>query len=259
MSSTIRDFKYSGSWRVLEKVAAEIVRSLEKRTGLEMAPLLGGGTRLMLTYEHRISHDIDLFIRDPQWIPYLSPRLQDEYPGCQGYEEASNYLKLNYRQGEIDFIVAPRLTNLKPESSSETSFLLDPICEVIKKKLLYRGASLHPRDIYDWWTVSTVTPDVLPSEEVRNFLGEKARDVALCIGAMKKSPIGLRLWDNLQKSASLGFVEALAWAENQLIVPELGVAPAKPGLSGIKEHGKQIKLDRPTVGDRPGGETPTAT
>jgi hypothetical protein len=31
-----------------------------------LSPLLGSGTQLMLEFGHRISRDIDLFIRDPQ-------------------------------------------------------------------------------------------------------------------------------------------------------------------------------------------------
>jgi hypothetical protein len=37
----------------------------------------GGGTALMLHIGHRESHDIDLFIDDPQALPYLNPYTQD--------------------------------------------------------------------------------------------------------------------------------------------------------------------------------------
>lgn len=33
----------------------------------------GGGTALMLQINHRESHDIDLFIEDAQYLPYLNP------------------------------------------------------------------------------------------------------------------------------------------------------------------------------------------
>ncbi|AKS24280.1 hypothetical protein ABH19_11785 [Leptospirillum sp. Group II 'CF-1'] len=59
----------SGSWKDLEKRAAQIVFDAEASAGSgRLSPLLGGGTRLMLELSHRISRDIDLFIRDPQWI-----------------------------------------------------------------------------------------------------------------------------------------------------------------------------------------------
>ena len=37
----------------------------------------GGGTALMLQINHRESHDIDLFIEDAQYLPYLNPETQD--------------------------------------------------------------------------------------------------------------------------------------------------------------------------------------
>lgn len=65
----------TGAWRSLVEVALKIVTDAERAAGVSMHPLLGGGTRLMLSLHHRISDDIDLFIRDPQWIGYLTPRL----------------------------------------------------------------------------------------------------------------------------------------------------------------------------------------
>lgn len=62
-----------GAWRGLETLALQIVDSAERGSGLRMAPVLGGGTRLMLALRHRLSDDIDVFIRDPQWIGYLTP------------------------------------------------------------------------------------------------------------------------------------------------------------------------------------------
>lgn len=65
-------FRRGGSWRRLEAIAQAVVADANKTAGMTLQPLLGGGTRLMLALEHRISGDIDLFIRDPQWIGYLS-------------------------------------------------------------------------------------------------------------------------------------------------------------------------------------------
>lgn len=69
----------------------------------------GGGTVLMLRYHHRQSRDIDLFIDDVQFLSYLSPRLNDrETSDLLGYSEQANYLRLEYPEGEIDFLtVAP--------------------------------------------------------------------------------------------------------------------------------------------------------
>ncbi|MCL4460153.1 MAG: nucleotidyl transferase AbiEii/AbiGii toxin family protein [Nitrospirae bacterium] len=97
----------SGDWKSLEKKAADIVSDTEASAkGGRLSPLLGGGTRLMLELSHRISRDIDLFIRDPQWIGLLSPRLNDKVGDLiQGYEEDATFLKLKFPEEEIDFIL----------------------------------------------------------------------------------------------------------------------------------------------------------
>lgn len=52
--SDVLQFKKSGSWRGLVRVAFEMVRDAEQRAGVAMHPKLGGGTRLMLAFDHRI-------------------------------------------------------------------------------------------------------------------------------------------------------------------------------------------------------------
>lgn len=49
----------------------------------------GGGTRLALLLDHRVSYDLDLFVTDAQAIGYLSPRLNDATLALFGdaYEE----------------------------------------------------------------------------------------------------------------------------------------------------------------------------
>lgn len=51
-------FRQSGSWRRLEQVALMMVKDAQEKAGSNLAPKLGGGTRLMLALNHRISHDI---------------------------------------------------------------------------------------------------------------------------------------------------------------------------------------------------------
>ncbi len=64
-SADILAHKKSGSWRKLEQLALEMIADAAQHAGSAFTPQLGGGTRLMLALEHRISDDIDLFIRDP--------------------------------------------------------------------------------------------------------------------------------------------------------------------------------------------------
>lgn len=147
-------FKAGGAWRELARIASDMVADAERQAGFVMQPKLGGGTRLMLALEHRISDDIDLFIRDPQWIGYLSPRLNDRFESViTGYEESATALKLRCPGGEIDFIVSMSLLGLPDEHHPDVPFALEPADEVLAKKLFYRGWALTPRDLFDWRTV----------------------------------------------------------------------------------------------------------
>ena len=81
-------------WEVLWPRAMACIASLE---GHFPPPdwTFGGGTALMLLYEHRRSKDIDIFLRDPQYLTALSPRLNDHTEALTGrYVEQSNFLKL---------------------------------------------------------------------------------------------------------------------------------------------------------------------
>jgi hypothetical protein len=134
--------------------------------------VLGGGTALMIHAGHRISKDIDAFIEDPQHLPFLSPRLAGEGVwGCEAYEESANHLKLIFPEGEIDFIVASRLTNLATElktidvggfgTTASHKINVEHPVEIAIKKLLYRGAMLKVRDIFDIAVVDALFPDLL--------------------------------------------------------------------------------------------------
>ena len=62
-------------------------------------------------FGHRDSKDIDIFVSDPQFLLFLTPRVNARAEAiADKYIEASNAIKIFVSQGEIDFIVAPRLT-----------------------------------------------------------------------------------------------------------------------------------------------------
>lgn len=115
----------------------------------------GGGTALMLQIGHRESFDIDIFIDDPQVLPYLNPQTQgfalDMDPDAYS-SDGTHALKIVFKDiGEIDFIVASPLT---PEPVRETEVRGQKVCletpaEIVAKKIFYRGALMQPRDMFD--------------------------------------------------------------------------------------------------------------
>ncbi|MGQ0592020.1 MAG: hypothetical protein ACT4QB_05035 [Gammaproteobacteria bacterium] len=96
---------------------------------------------------------IDIFLRDPQYLIALSPRLNDHTEALTGrYLEQSNFLKLIFDGGEVDFIVAPSLTTdpyrIKSVLGTETK--VETPVEIVAKKVFYRPEEFFLRDVFDF-------------------------------------------------------------------------------------------------------------
>ncbi len=125
----------------------------------------------MIHAAHRISKDIDVFITDPQYLGYLSPRLGGERIWtCEAYDEAAHHLKLIFPEGEIDFIVAAPITDLPTERKAIDSAIrigvshdvnVEHPVEIALKKLNYRDRTLKVRDIFDISVVDALYPELL--------------------------------------------------------------------------------------------------
>jgi hypothetical protein len=63
-------------WKQLFRIACRHIRQANsERVVIEWA--FGGGTAMMLQIDHRESRDIDIFLSDPQQLPFLDPQKQD--------------------------------------------------------------------------------------------------------------------------------------------------------------------------------------
>ena len=121
----------------------------------------GGGTVLMLKYHHRYSKDIDIFLRDPQFIGHVSPRLSPAAEAVTSdYDEAHEYVKLRLPGGEIDFIATGWLTPepYVPEEIMGRTINLESPAEIVAKKLRYRAATFKARDLFDFAVVARHAP-----------------------------------------------------------------------------------------------------
>ena len=124
----------------------------------------GGGTVLMLRHQHRISKDIDIFVPDPQYLGFVSPRLSDAAERVsQDYVEGPGYVKLMRPEGEIDFVASPNLT---AQPFEEWTLLgrkvkVETSAEIVAKKLWHRGDRATARDLFDLSLVIEREPDAL--------------------------------------------------------------------------------------------------
>jgi len=111
---------------------------------------------MMLQIDHRESHDVDIFLDDPQVLGFLDPsrhgfNFQQVEPSAY-HRDGSRFLKIVFGDiGEIDFIVGMQMTDnptiLREIEGEETQ--LETIPEIIAKKVFHRCASIRPRDLFD--------------------------------------------------------------------------------------------------------------
>jgi hypothetical protein len=136
-------------WVPLFKLAIKI---LSNEKVLKSQWSFGGGTALMTYYNHRKSKDIDIFLRDVQLLTKFTPRLNDYVADrVDDYTEMSSFLKLKVKQQEIDFIVAPFLTQ-KPTMKKfigNTQVNVETPEEIVIKKVFYRAEAFKTRDVFD--------------------------------------------------------------------------------------------------------------
>lgn len=142
-------------WRELFCQAMSIIDQANAHGQIVDRWTFGGGTALMLQIGHRESRDIDLFIPDPQVLPFLNPETQsyslDLSPS--DYEtDGSTTLKIVFDGiGEIDFICGGTLTTPATTQTivESRSVALETPTEIIAKKIYYRGGRMQPRDMFD--------------------------------------------------------------------------------------------------------------
>ena len=155
----------AGPWSSLLQHAFTILDDLKQHGGISK-PFwtLGGGTVLMLRHQHRLSKDIDIFVPDPQYLGFVTPRLSDVAANvAQDYVEAAGYVKLIRSEGEIDFVAAQNLTRQPYEvwSLLGRTVNVETSAEIIAKKLWHRGDAATARDLFDLSLVIQKEPAAL--------------------------------------------------------------------------------------------------
>ena len=156
----------SGPWEVLFQRALRLVDDIQRHGGLaDPFWTFGGGTVLMFRYGHRLSKDIDIFVPDPQYLGYVTPRLSDTAASLtEEYTEMpGSFVKLQFEEGEIDFVAAPNLTDAAWErwEIQGRPVRVETAAEVIAKKMYHRGDRATARDLFDLAMVVERDPDAL--------------------------------------------------------------------------------------------------
>jgi hypothetical protein len=153
-----------GPWQGLLVHAFRLIDEISVRGVADPYWTFGGGTVLMLRHQHRRSKDIDIFVPDPQYLGYVSPRLSEVAEAVSSdYVEGAGYVKLIRPEGEIDFVASPNLTATPFETWSlqRRSVRVETAAEIVAKKLWHRGGQVSARDLFDLSLVIEREPESL--------------------------------------------------------------------------------------------------
>ncbi len=155
-----------GPWEKLFPRALALIDEISRYGGIK-DPFwtLGGGTVLMFRYHHRLSKDIDIFVPDPQYLGFVTPRLSDTAADLtQDYtEQPGSFVKLQFEEGEVDFVAAPNLLADAWETwdIGGRSVKVETAAEIIAKKMYHRGDRATARDLFDFALVIEREPQQL--------------------------------------------------------------------------------------------------
>jgi hypothetical protein len=136
----------AGVWKDLFGHALTLIDEIAKHGVAAPFWTLGGGTVLMLRYRHRRSRDIDVFVPDPQYLGYITPRLSAVAERISpDYVEEVGHVKLIRPEGEIDFVAAPNLTTPGFEMwrIAGRDVRAETAVEIVAKKMWHRGATAY--------------------------------------------------------------------------------------------------------------------
>jgi len=160
----VRDLP-DGAWKDLLPHALSLIEEIKSHGTSDPFWTLGGGTVLMFRYQHRLSKDIDIFVPDPQYLSFVTPRLSDVAAAVsdQYVEDQSSYVKLIRPEGEIDFVASPNLTDSPFEmwDIDGHHIRVETAAEIVAKKLWHRGDRTTARDLFDLSLVIEREPEAL--------------------------------------------------------------------------------------------------
>lgn len=144
----------SGAWQSLFPRALALIDDISRYSGIAN-PFwtVGGGTVLMFRYRHRLSKDIDIFVPDPQYLGFVTPRLSDTAADMtEDYtEQPGMFVKLQFEEGEVDFVSAPNLLDDAWDTwdIGGRAVKVETAAEIIAKKMYHRGDRATARDLFD--------------------------------------------------------------------------------------------------------------
>ena len=203
-----------GSWRHLAN-AAKLVIEANGADGAG-APLLGGGTRLMLALNHRISRDVDLVFEGADPLDLLSPRNNTQAAHiAQAFAEDIGAVVLKTAGGAITFHAPDRGVRVLDDPEPSLPFALQPVGAVLARLLVQNGPLLSAEDLFDWWSVQQKMPEAIGPALLGELLTPIQDDLERALDRLEAAPKSQAKWDAIEAPDKPDFSKTLAWARIQ--------------------------------------------
>ena len=180
----------AGPWQCLLGHALTLIDEIAEHGGSDPFWTFGGGTVLMLRYSHRLSKGVDI-VPDPQYLGFVNPRISDvALDITTEYEEHAQFVKLLLREGEIDFVVSPNLTDPGYDQWTllDRAVKAETAAEIVVKKMWHRGDRVTARDLFDLSLVIKRDPAALLAA---TLVGVKAPSARPMTARINKRPAKL--------------------------------------------------------------------
>ncbi len=162
-SYPVPDGTHNDPWKSLLPYFFAVADEVVQRHRMPFPILIGGGSMLLRRYMHRKSRDLDLFVTDVRLVRWCSPRNNETSADLFiDYGEEATAVKLITGMQEIDIIaVAPVITEdaTEPAILKGRDVLVERPREILAKKVVYRGRTFQPRDVFDLACVAVAEPE----------------------------------------------------------------------------------------------------
>lgn len=162
-SYPLPDGPHNDPWKSLLPYCFAVVDEVIREHKVDFPIQIGGGSMLLRRYGHRKSKDLDLFVSDTRLVHWCSPRVNETAADLfVDYGEEATAVKLVMGMQEVDIIaVAPVITDDAVEQAtlSGRPVLIERPREILAKKIVYRGRTFQPRDVFDLACVAYAEPD----------------------------------------------------------------------------------------------------
>jgi hypothetical protein len=162
-SFPVPDGPHNDPWKSLLRFCFAVVDAVIREHGVGFPIQIGGGSMLLRRYRHRKSRDLDLFVSDVRLARWCSPRFNETAADLfADYGEEATATKLVTGMQEVDIIAAAPIVlddAIEPAVFFGRDVLIERPREILAKKIVYRGRTFQPRDVFDLACVAYAEPD----------------------------------------------------------------------------------------------------